>query len=259
MPAPQALLDQLRRLAPDTAPPRRVTLGEEAVDAALSGGLRLGALHEVYAASGGDAGAATGFALALAARAAQGRPILWARQDMLDAETGRIYAPGLTELGIAPGSIVLVRGRDAADVLKAGEDAARCGGLGAALIAPWGSPASLDLTASRRLVLAAGASGVTVTMLRIAAQPAPSAAETRWRIAAAPSQRLDADAPGLPAFDTTLLRQRGGAAGQSWFLEWNRDRQSFVARADRHAAPLSRPVVSLPRHGAAGAAMRRSA
>lgn len=259
MPAPQALLDQMRRLAPQAGPHPRVALGAEAVDTALSGGLKLGALHEIYAASGGDAGAATGFALALAARAARGRPILWARQDMLDVETGQIYAPGLAEMGLAPDAMVLVRGRDAEDVLKAGEDAVRCAGLGAALIAPWAAPGCLDLTASRRLVLAAAASGVTAIVLRIAAQPASSAAETRWRIAAAPSGLLDADAPGLPVFDATLLRQRGGAAGQSWFVEWNRDRQSFFVRDDRRAAPLSRPVVSLSPYGAAGTAFSRTA
>ncbi len=258
MSASTALLETLRRVGADARPAARTALGVAAIDDALGGGLKLGALHEVYAAAGHEA-AATGFTLSLALRAAAGRPILWVRQDMLEVETGRIHAPGLVEMGLLPSRVVLVRGHDADDVLRAGEDAARCAGLGAVLIAPWAAPARLDLTASRRLVLAAAASGVTVLMLRCAAEPMPSAAETRWRVTAAPSQRLDADAPGMPAFDVTLLRQRGGAAGQSWLVEWNRDRLSFCARDARRAAPLSRPVVSVPRHGAAGADLRRSA
>ncbi len=258
MPAPQTLIDQMRRLTAETRPAKRVGLDDGGMDGALSGGLKLGALHEVYAASGGDAGAATGFALGLAARAAAGKPILWARQDMLDTETGHVHAPGLMELGIAPGSVVLVRGRDADDVLKAGEDAVRCAGLGAVLIEPWGAAGPNGLTISRRLMLAADLSGVTAVMLRVAAQPAASAAETRWQVAAAPSRLLEAEAPGLPAFDVTLLRRRGGAAGQSWIVEWNRDRLVFSPRGERGAAPLSRPVVSVPAGGAAGEALRRT-
>jgi hypothetical protein len=41
---------------------------------------------------------------------------------------------------------------------------------------------------------------------------------------------LAAQAPGLPAFEITLLRHRGGMAGQTWILEWNLDTASFEAR-----------------------------
>ena len=43
------------------------------------------------------------------------------------------------------------------------------------------------LTATRRLMLSAETSGVTVLSVRIGAEPAPSAAATRWGVAAAPS------------------------------------------------------------------------
>ncbi|MFT3809860.1 MAG: hypothetical protein QM698_08065 [Micropepsaceae bacterium] len=242
MTVPQHLLDQMSRLTVAARPAERVSLGAAEIDGTLSGGLKLGALHEVYAASGADAGAAAGFALGLVQRAARGRPILWARQDMLDVETGPIHAPGLLELGIAPDSVVMVRGRDADDVLKAGEDAARCKGLGAVLIEPWGASPAVNLTTSRRLGLAAAASGVTAIMLRIAAAPVPSAAETRWRVAAAPSHWLEAEAPGHPSFNVTLLRHRGGAAGETWCVEWRRDGYVFESRRAAET-PLSRPVV----------------
>lgn len=251
------LRDQMRALAATGRPETRVPLDRSEMDAALCGGLKRAALHEVYAASGGDAGAATGFALGLALKAAMGKPLLWAREDMLDIETGHVYAPGLTAFGLSPASLVMVRARDSEDVLKAGEDAVRCGGLGAAIIAPWGSPAKLNLTASRRLALAAAASGVTAVMLRVAAAPSPSAAETRWRVAAAPSRPIDGEAPGRPAFHVSLLRQRGGEAGRSFVVEWDRDRLSFAVADDR-TAPLSRFVVPVPAGGAAGGDLRRT-
>ena len=74
---------------------------------------------------------------------------------------------------------------------------------------------ALDLTASRRLALAAEQSGVTLFLLRLEAQPVPSAADTRWTVGAAPSRSLEADAPGPPMFEIELLRRRAGPAGHA--------------------------------------------
>src|SRR5689334_5764314 len=77
----------------------RIGLGVPALDEVLKGGLARAALHEIYAAEVADLAAATGFALGLALRAGQAedkavdRPILWARQDFVDAEAGRLHAP----------------------------------------------------------------------------------------------------------------------------------------------------------------------
>jgi protein ImuA len=65
-------------------------------------------------------------------------------------------------------------------------------------------------------------------VLRVDADPVPSAAQTRWQVAAAPSLRLTADAPSHPAFDIALLRHRGGISGFETRLEWNRDTKSFA-------------------------------
>ncbi|MCU4181819.1 ImuA family protein [Bosea sp. BH3] len=246
----------------------RISLGVPSLDAALNGGLARAALHEIHAAEPADLAAATGFALGLALRGGQeqeqgeasGRPILWVRQDFLDAETGRLHAPGLSELGLDPARLLLVRARDGEGVLRAGAEAARCPALGAVLIEPWGEPRPFDLTASRRLALAAEGSGVPVLLLRVAAREAPSAARTRWQVRALASQALEANAPGAPAFSLRLLRQRGGAAEREWRVEWDRDRRSFAERSlfdrtDRlaprtdHAAPLSCPLVPLSGDG----------
>ena len=113
--------------------------------------------------------AATAFALALAHTLEPKRPIIWARQDFLDIETGRPYGPGCAELGLDPGRITLVRAHDGLDVLQAALEAARCSGLGAVVAELWGETKAFDLTASRRLALAAEASALPVLVVRCGA------------------------------------------------------------------------------------------
>ena len=222
--------------------------GARDVDEPLGGGFARGALHEIYALAATDAAAASGFAAALALRAADRRPIAWARQDFVDVETGRLYAPGLVELGLDPNRLILVQARDAAGVLRAGAEALRCSALGAVLMETWGGHEVLGLTATRRLSLGAARSGVAVLMVRLAARPVPSAAATRWAVRAGGSAPGGANAPGSPAFVITLLRHRAGLPSRTWHVEWDRDRHAF------NAAPLPRRVVPVPagRTAAAG-------
>eukprot|EP01037_Dinobryon_pediforme_P027134 gene27134-29923_t len=151
-------------------------------------GLARAALHELYAAQEADAAGVTGVALAFARLAKPQAPILWVRQGFLDREAGVPYPPGLAEFGLDPAMLTLVRAQDAQGVLQAGLEGARCAALGAVMIELWGEAKALDLTASRRLALAAKASGTPALMVRIAATPAASAAETRWLVRAAPSR-----------------------------------------------------------------------
>jgi protein ImuA len=166
---------------------------------------------------------------------------VWVRQDFSRGETGGLHGLGLAGLGFDPGTLVLVQVHDALGVLRAGLEAARCPALGAAVIEPWGKPRLLDFTATRRLKLAAAKSGVPCLLLRLDAQPEPSAASTRWRVAASFSEPLAAGAPGPAAFDITLLRHRTGMAGQAWRLEWNHEYRVF-----REAPPLPGAVAALP-------------
>ena len=217
----------------------RVTTGFAAVDDWLGGGLGRGRLHEVMAAERADAGSVAGFAAMLALRAGEGSPLLWLRTDAAERQSGKLYATGLAELGLDSGAVLVGLVADDAALLKAANDAARCAGVGALLVECWGDPRPLDLTATRRLMLAAEASGVTVLLLRMAAAESPSVADTRWRVQAAPSVPL-ADgtaegAPGHPVFEIELLRRRAGPAGVTWRVEWNRDRREFQEPA---TAPL---------------------
>ncbi len=184
---------------------------------------RRAALHEFYAATEADAAATTGFALAVALAIDRAHPLVWVRRDFQDAEAGLPYPPGLAAFGLDPAAIIRVRARDTRAALQAGLEAARHPSGGVAFIELWGAAPEFDLTASRRLALAAKASGVTVLLARGGASPQPSAAETRWRVRAAPSRALAANTPGHPAFVALLLRHRGGLEGREWSLEWNRD------------------------------------
>jgi protein ImuA len=143
----------------------RVPLGHDAADACLKGGLRRGALHEVFA-QGGHEAAATCFAAALAGRVGGRKHLLWIRQDFSALEFGELAGTGLLELGIDPGRVLLLRVDDATAALRAGIDALSCAGLGAVVIEIPGAPKVLDLTASRRLTLSSSQSNVTAILLR---------------------------------------------------------------------------------------------
>jgi len=206
----------------------RIATGHEALDAELGGGLARGRLHELFASETDDGPNAAGFAAMLALLAA-GResPVLWLRTDEAERINGRLHAPGLVELGCDPGLLLLGQAPDIRALLRSAADAARCSGLKALVVECPGKCPMLDLTASRRLALAAEQSGVTLFLLRLNAEPVPSAADTRWAVGSAPSKTLEANAPGPPMFEIELLRRRAGPAGMRWMLEWNRDRLIF--------------------------------
>jgi len=251
----EALRERVSRLERGSSPVAAACFetGSRALDAALGGGLARGALHEIFAEGMADEPAAAAFAVTLALRASDRRPIVWVRQDFVGLEMGEIYAPGLAELGLSPERLILVRARDGPSVLKAGEEAARCPPLGAVLVEPWGNPKTLDLVATRRLSLAAARTNLPVFMVRAGGTPTPSAAASRWSIRSAPSRPFAADAPGHPCFVAELLKDRAGAAGQGWTVEWNRDARAFTDITG-NAAALSRRLVSVAAGGPGDAA-----
>ncbi len=239
--------------SPSESRSSHLTLGAGMADARLGDGLRHAALHEVFAASPADSAAAAGFAVVLAVRASRGKPLVWVRDDRTVRETGRLDPAGLIELGADPDAITLVHARDTRGVLQAAADSVKCGGVGTVVVEPWGQAAEFGLTESRRIAFAAARSGVLTLVLRTGAQPVPSAAETRWGVAAAPSRALGANAPGFPAFVISLLRHRGGLAGFEARVEWDRDLKAF------RDAPLSRGAPAVPVRRTGDARERRAA
>lgn len=230
----------------------RFAIGHAGFDARLGGGLLRGRLHELFAAGIDDAASAAGFALMLAAQASAHGPIMWLREDRAERRLGRLHGAGLAELGIDPWRVIMVVVPDETALLRAAGDAVRCPEVGMLLVEPWKAARGMDLTASRRLAIAAEASGVTTLLLRIEADPGPSAAQTRWGVRASPSTALEADAPGHPAFEVDLLRQRGGPAGFHHRLEWDRETLSF------RDPSLSGLMVPLPAGGPAAAGRLRA-
>jgi len=230
--ADSLILDALKRriagINPgfDSAPFRNFATGHADLDAALRGGLAEGRLHELFASSVDDAPSAAGFAAMLALRAKAG-PLVWLRTEVAERAMGQLYMPGFVELGGDPDFIILALLPDDKMLLRTAADAAACSGLGALVVECWGKAPLLTLTASRRLALAAERSGVTLFLLRVDADPVPSAAATRWGIKAAPSITMAPDAPGHTMIEVELLRQRAGPAGMRWQVEWNRDERAF--------------------------------
>src|SRR6516165_2240580 len=221
----------------------RAPLGHAEADGALQGGLALGAMHEVFTEAGRHSAGATGFVLGLSARVLRRRPLLWIAADFAGREMGALSMSGLVELGLDPRCLVTVHASDAESALRTAADALACDALGAVVLEVWGETRHLDLVASRKLTLAAQASGVTAFLLRMAASPQPSTAETRWIVRAAHSPPAAPwTAWGAPVFDAQLARNRHGPIGR-WTMEWKCDECLFT-----EPAADSQSVAATPAH-----------
>jgi protein ImuA len=171
------------------------------------------ALHEVVAES---PGCGAGFCAVLLGRA--GGTVLWIGDGGLLA-----WPPGLAGHGLSPAQLVLVRAEGVADALWAMEEALRCPAVSGVLLS-LPAEASLDLTVTRRLHLAAGAGGALGLLLRCdegeaagaSRHGAGTAAETRWRVAPLGAARGLAD----PRWEIELLRARGGRPAGPWAVTW---------------------------------------
>jgi protein ImuA len=183
-----------------------LAFGLPAVDRHLGGGLPRGCLHEVAGAV--DDGAALGFCAALAGRLAE-RPVLWCQPEF------DLYAPGLATFGLDPSRLIVVTARRPAERLWALEEGLRCPALAVAVI----ELDALDMTAARRLQLAAEASGVTGFVLHPDGLrlPAASAAVTRWTVISA-GHGVDRSFSAEPRDETAIpspLEGEGRVGGTS--------------------------------------------
>ena len=227
---------------------KRVPLGHAGADAMLRGGLAVGAMHEVFS-EGRQSGTATGFVAGLAGRLTAGRPLVWVRQDFSEIESGALSMSGLCELGLDPRRLVSVRAADVDTALRTAADALACDAVGAVVLEVWGEARQFDLVASRKLTLAAQASGVTCLVLRVAAEPSPSTAETRWIVQAARSLPTSPwGAWGAPVFDAQLVRHRHGPVGR-WIMEWKCD-ECLFREAPAHPQPVAAAPADRPHQAA---------
>jgi protein ImuA len=222
----------------------RVTpLGVESIDATLGGGLALGNLHELAPAAPFDLGAAIGFALTLAARASERKPILWIQPDFAALEAGASYGPGLTALGLPMQRLLILRVAHPVDVLWAMEESLKSCVLSAVIAELTGDGAVADLTATRRLVLAAREGGGLGLLIRHRISSEPCAATTRWEIAAAPSVPDTLGGLGRTAFALSLVKNRRGPFGR-WTIEWDHHARIFSPLS----VAVAETVVDRPAH-----------
>jgi protein ImuA len=249
-------LCHLRRAVADLDPSSAVSFGEEAgllalglpgVDAALQGGLARGAVHELAPADSIQVGAVAGFALALAALAVtEGRSALWIQTEYAALEAGVPYGPGLDLFGLPLRHLLILRVSRPLDLLWAFEEALKSRSVAAVLAELPESGAAADLTATRRLSLAARAGGGLGLLLRHRPCPLATAAMTRWQVAAAVSQPDAYGGLGRTAFDLSLRKNRRGRCGR-WIVCWNHDERIFVPQA------LSLGVAETAGDGSSGA------
>ena len=136
-------------------------------------------------------------------------------------EPARSLRAGLAAVGLHPDRVIYAEAFRERDMLPLVEEGLREKGLAAVV----GEVTRLGLTASRRLQLAAEASGVTALIIRrwwtVAEKDLvalPTAAVTRWRIAPVPSERMPAPGLGRERWQVELLRCRGGEP-RTWILE----------------------------------------
>lgn len=203
------LRERIERLESGVTRDRAVLpFGIPAIDRRLpGGGLALSGLHEVAGGGNGaiDGAASALFAAGIAART-KGK-VLWCmtRTDL--------FAPALAQVGLLPGRVIYVEAGDEKALLSCLEEGLSHGGLGAVV----GELARLSMTASRRLQLAAEASGtIGIAIRRWRRQTEasdfgqPTASVTRWRVSVLPSSPLPVPGVGRARWLLELIRCRAG-------------------------------------------------
>ncbi|MEM6615663.1 MAG: hypothetical protein AAF619_03975 [Pseudomonadota bacterium] len=256
----------------DSAARPVIDLGHPTLNAPFQprGGPDRGALHEMHGAVNlaphRSAPTVNAFALAFALQRVGDRPVVWVADRLTRREAGLLYGPGLSAFGVEPSRVLIVEAKDAREVLWTMEEGLSSDGLHAIIGSVWGDPTAVDMTATRRLHLAAQAKHTPALLLRHGAALGTSAAQTRWRIASHPGappaigqRHRAAFTLSRPRWSVALERNRLGQTGH-WIVEWDAHGRAFVdpARTAREHAETAHPgsvVSALP--GRASAPGRR--
>ncbi len=221
--------------------------GVEDLDVAMQGGLPLDALTEIRSLGLRDAGAASGFTLALAAQvgaqaagadAAAISPILWIGDTVATMEAGLPYAIGLRDFGLEPTTFLQASPRKLEEALWLAEAALGSAAFAVVILEVRGNPSRFGLTESRRLALRAKAAGRPLFLLRQGGEEEASSALFRFSVEPAPAQARPlpdgsvlGGSIGHPAFRLTLEKSRNPAP-LSITLEWNAHDRRFAPVSD---------------------------
>jgi protein ImuA len=246
-----AIVAHLRRFLPaaearSCASP--LPFGVPNIDAYLpAGGLARGALHEVTATETAAMPSAFGFVAALLGHALKaeerGQALLVLSRG--SADFGQPYGHGLSALGLSPDRLILVEAASDREALWAVEEALRLRAVAA--VAGWIAQ-KLGLKASRRLQVAAEASGALLLVLRPPEAEEEDAATTRWRVGAASAVRDRFGCFERWRWRLSLERCRNGRPG-AWVVELS-DAHRFGL-----SGPLAHPALL---EGAGSDAVRRA-
>ena len=193
------------------AGPGHVGFGIRPVDEAAGGGLALGRMHEV------NGRAAWSFAVLMAGRTKGA--VLWCARMRHDHA---LYPPGFGALGCDARRLVVAECSSEADALWAAEESLRSGAVGAVVLE---GERALDLTAARRLQLAAEEGGALGLMVSVGHEALFPAASTRWRFEPLEGRR----------FELAMTRNRNGLSG--------------VWRVKRDETAYCLSLAEEPRHG----------
>jgi protein ImuA len=216
-----------------------VPFGHDDIDSRLpGGGIAAGALHEIAGSPElADDASATIFLAGILARTKG--PVFWCLRWR------DLFAPALHIAGLHSDRIIHVEAGSDANVLLAMEECLRHAGLAGVV----GEVAKYSTTASKRLQLAAETSGVPAFLFRRACKvdglTEGSAAVTRWRITASPSEDLGIPSLGRPRWRVALERVRGGNP-HNWIVEGC----DATGRIALPAALVDRPVAQEERQAA---------
>jgi protein ImuA len=175
------------------------------------GGLPLGCLHEVEPGGRGLEHGAAAILFTAGILARLKGPVLWCLRSR------DLFAPALARAGLHPDRVIYAETWRDAEILPAMEEGVRCPGLAGVV----GEIGRLSLTASRRLQLAAEATGVMALVLRrwrgeqsVSGAGEGSAAATRWRVRAMPHSSDHAGSrPATLAGGAAALPRRAGRSG----------------------------------------------
>jgi protein ImuA len=174
-----------------------------------------GAIHEFICKGQGSMAASAGFIAGILAALMKNNGVtVWINP------VRNLFPPALRSFWRLPEHFIFLDLPKEKQALWAMEEVLQCAGFTAVI----GEIQQLDLTASRRLQLAAEKSGVTGFLLRRPATALNTIASiARWQLTALPS-RLEDGLPGVgfPRWQVELLRVRNGRPG-AWEVQWLQD------------------------------------
>jgi protein ImuA len=251
------------------APARARGAGGDFLDALFAG---RGGLAEIFPARPPDAPAAAAFALAMAVRARAvrgGGALVFIVEDLSAREFGLPYGRGLAAAGADLSRFALIRSRRPRETLWTMEEALKSPACAAVVAESFVTPRLYDLSASRRLLLAARRGGALGLLAPQGAGAArfSSAAELRVEIAAAPPSNgasrgarppLSPLAPFL--WRLRALKARAGLLGGAEIdpAQWRDVAFDPEKAVFRHAFPERLPAEAFDRPAAAEIGRRRA-